>query len=303
MDLIDKRILYDLSNNCRLSFQALANNHQMTANAIKKRVAKLEKSGVIVEYVVELTPAMIGSEVLLAVVSTDGTRDEEDFAALIGDNPFVFDVGPLTGATCLVFADYVSSAELSELGRFLRGLEGVLRVELHSLLRPSEPERDEFTRLQLRVLSALMEDARMPLVDIAERSGLTSRRVRRTIQELLDSGGVNFTLKWNPEASEGIPFIARIDFDESKVKPDDCQKWLTETFPIPLWEVMISSSEPVIFAYFVAANQTHLEQLAREVRNAEFVKSVITFVNKPTRVFSGPRNYRLTEMLSEAGVL
>ncbi|MFW9944013.1 MAG: Lrp/AsnC family transcriptional regulator [Candidatus Sifarchaeia archaeon] len=299
MDLIDKLILYDLSANCRMSYQALANRHQMSANAVKKRVSKLEEMGVIVQYVVELTPTMIDAETLLAVVSTDGTQNEEEFANQIGSNPLVFDVDPLTGAIYLVFADYTSPAEMSELGRFLRGLKGVLSVELHTLLRSQNQRKDEFTALQLRVLAALMEDARMPLVSIARKTGLTTRRVRRTVQELLDSNGVQFTLKWNPEASKGIPFIVRIEFDESKTELVDCGKWLRERFPIPLWEVMMSSSEPTIFAYFVAQDQTHLELLTREVRGGEFVKSVVTFVNKPTRVFPGPRNHRLTEMLKQ----
>jgi DNA-binding Lrp family transcriptional regulator len=269
----------------------------MSANAVKKRVSKLEDMGVIVRYVVELTPAMIDAEILLAVVSTDGTQDEEEFANQIGSNPLVFDVDPLTGATYLVFADYTSPVELSELGRFLRGLQGVLSVELHTLLRFQEHKKDDFTGLQLRVLEVLMEDAKMPLVSIAEKTGLTTRRVRRTIQELLDSNNVRFTLKWNPEASKGIPFIVRIDFDESKIQPTDCERWLREKFPIPLWEVMISSSDPIIFAYFVAEDQTHLERLTREVRQVAFVKSVFAFVNKPTRVFPGLRNDRLTEML------
>jgi Lrp/AsnC family leucine-responsive transcriptional regulator len=297
LDKIDKFILYDLSANCRTSFQTLANKYQMTANAVKKRVAKMEESGVIVRYSVELTPSAIDAEVLLAVVSTDGSQDEDDFVDLIGNNPLVFDVSPLTGATYLVFADYSSSTELSELGRFLRALKGVLRVEIHTLLRFREREIDEFTGLQLRVLKALLEDARMPLASIAKKAGLTARRVRKIVQELLDSNSVRLTIKWNPEASKGVPFIARIAFDESKIIPTDLERWLRDVFPIPLWEVMMSSSDPVIFAYFVAQDQTHLEEIVRDVRRAEFVKSVISFVNKPTRVFLGPRNYRLREML------
>jgi DNA-binding Lrp family transcriptional regulator len=271
----------------------------MTATAVKKRVAKMEESGVIIRYAVELTPAMIDAEILLAVVSTDGSQDEEEFTNLIGDNPLVFDVSPLTGATYLVFADYTSSAELSELGRFIRTQKGVLGVELHTILRFRERGLDEFTGLQLRVLKVLVENARMPLTNITEKTGLTARRVRKIIQELLDSNSVLFTLKWNPEASKGIPFTIRIAFDESKIKPTDCEMWLRETFLVPLWEVMMSSSDPTIFAYFVAQDQTHLEQIATEVRQAAFIKSVVTFVNKPTRVFLGPRNYRLTEMLQQ----
>ncbi len=256
----------------------------------------MEGSGVILRYAVELTPSMIDAEVLLAVVSTDGSQDEDDFVNLIGNNPLVFDVSPLTGATYLIFADYISSEELSELGRFMRALQGVQSVELHTLLRFRERKMDEFTGLQLRVLEVLAEDARMPVVNIAEKTGLTSRRVRKIVQELLDSNGVRLTLKWNPEASKGIPFITRIAFIESKITPTDLERWLLDEFPVPLWEVMMSSSDPTIFAYFVARDQTHLEQIVRDVRRAEFVKSVVSFVNKPTRVFLGPRNYRLTEM-------
>jgi DNA-binding Lrp family transcriptional regulator len=281
-----------------MPFEALAKKHQMTANAVKKRVDKMEKSGVILRYTVELTPEMIEAEVLLAFVSTDGRQDEEEFANVLGNYPLVFDVSPLTGAIFLVFADYTSSAEFSELGRFIRAQPGVKDVELHTLLRFRERDMSEFSNLDLRVLKVLVEDdVRMSISSIAEKTGLTARRVRRVINDLLEGNSVRFTIKWNPEASKGIPFIIRITYDESAVETTYLEKSLLDKFPIALWETMISSSGPTIFAYFVAQDQTHLEQIVRDVRKIGNVDSVVSFVNKPTKIFQGPRYHKLAEML------
>ena len=89
LDSIDLGILHDLNNNCRVTFQGLSRKYGISANAIRKRVVKLEESGVIAGYHVRLSLAAIGSEMIFGLLSTDGSKDEEEFTNLIGQSPYI----------------------------------------------------------------------------------------------------------------------------------------------------------------------------------------------------------------------
>jgi len=93
VDPIDKKILLALDSNCRLSYQALADQVCISANAVRKRFDRLIETGVIEEFVVLLRPDMVGSEYLVALVQTDGTENEEEFIEYLGANPNIVQAG------------------------------------------------------------------------------------------------------------------------------------------------------------------------------------------------------------------
>ncbi|MHA2425196.1 MAG: Lrp/AsnC family transcriptional regulator, partial [Candidatus Thorarchaeota archaeon] len=72
MDAIDKSILMALDQNCRLSYEALARDLGVSANAIRKRITNLIESRVITDFVVLFSAAMTGAESLFLQIETDG---------------------------------------------------------------------------------------------------------------------------------------------------------------------------------------------------------------------------------------
>jgi len=53
MDLLDKRILTNLTRNCRMSYQELGSKIGFTANAAKKRVEKLIEGGTLYSFTIK----------------------------------------------------------------------------------------------------------------------------------------------------------------------------------------------------------------------------------------------------------
>jgi DNA-binding Lrp family transcriptional regulator len=303
MDPIDKGILMNLTRNCRTTYEALAQDYGLTANAIRKRVINLVNAGVIEEFTIYLSPAMVGSEHVYVLLSTDGSRGE-DLIDEIGENPNVLLAGFLSTDTCEVYADYVGTSGLSELIAYLRNLEGVIDVRTHFLLE-GRGELIEFKKAHLRVLGCLYEDPRMSAAEIASRAGLTTRRVRKVLQQLTDRAAVSFTIRWNPNAADATGFMSEIHYDESLVRGQGILDKIRKHFPDELCVEYsrICAVDPIVFAVFLVDHHRRAEHITHEIRNYSCVSSITTLIPYPTKKYDGLRRRKLREILEEAEVL
>ncbi|UCH05091.1 MAG: winged helix-turn-helix transcriptional regulator [Candidatus Thorarchaeota archaeon] len=304
VDIIDKRLLLELDVNCRVSFEELSRKLNITSNAVKKRFDKLAESGVIDEFTVAFKPAMTGAEYLIAEVRTDGSEDEEELINLIGENDMTVQAGLLAGGegrSYMVHAEYIGTDGLLELGRFLRGLEGVQSVDLHTMV--TDPGRKtNLTNLHLRVLRHLIDDPRMTVSEIANRSGLTARRVRKLLTELIESRSFWFSVRWNLSAGPSTEFYVRLEYDQSERTPGDIDQWLRSEYEMEYWYSYVSAMEPVLFAKFVTDHFRDAEKITRNMTAADFTKSTRVLICYPVRKFARLGQTKLQEMLAEAGL-
>ena len=299
IDALDKAILNELGMNCRTSYQSLAEKHGVSATAIKKRVEKLIESGVLAEFIVELNLAMIEGEFFLALIDTDASVREEEFIELLGNNEMVSEVGALAGGSYIAFGSYIGATGLSKIGHFLRKLDSVKEVEIHTLLFP-RGKKYRLKRLHLRVLRHLVEDPRMAVTQIAKKTGLAARTVSRAIDEILESESVRLSIRWNLNASESITFLSKIRWDDDKTDLEKMMAWLRKEFPTEFWEPLISANEPVMFPAFVVDTLRDVERVTKTLEQKDFIKSVVTLIGKPSRSFYDLRRYHLEEMLKSS---
>lgn len=303
MDNIDKGILFGMLQNCRTPYRALAQQFNMTANAVKKRVQKLVNSGVIAKFTAELSLAMVDGENLLALIYTDGRENEEEFLQLIGSNILMREVGILSGSAYLAMGTHTGSESLRDLGSFLRGIDNVRSVELHSLVKDAlHGKKIDLSKLQLRVLQCLVEDPRMPTKKISELTGLTVRRTRTTINSLLDSGAVSLGIRWNLSAGEGFVFLLKIMWDEKTGGLEDILLFISERFPVAFYGPLVSATESVVFAVFVVDQFKDADLISKNIAEAPFVKTCQTLFGRPQVSYPDIRSTRLAEMLKDAGL-
>lgn len=300
MDTIDKNILLDLHANCRTTYQEMAQKAGVSANAIKKRVNKMQTRGIIEGYYVELGLAMVDAEMSMAMVTTNGTEDEKEFTETIGKHSMVSYIGKLSGGLYNVFALYQGASGLSEMGVFLRNLPPVKQVELHPLLY-AKGTKIELSALQLKVLRYLVDNPRAPISEVAKQSGFTSRMVSKTITELIDGGGVNFSIRWNPNVG-GTTIMVRIHWDEKKADLNKILAFLQNRFGAQYFAPIISASLPLVFATFVVPDFQAVQEITGEIRKNSAIDSVISYLGEPSRVFPDIKSIRLMEMITEAGL-
>ncbi len=298
LDELDKKILTDLEYNCRISYQELSRKYGISANAIRRRILNLEESGVIAGYSIALSPAMTGTDSLFSLLSTDGSRDEVEMVGAIGASRNVLAAAAYTDGTYALVAEYHGPEELQELGTFLRTLESVENVEIHIFLRRWGSEM-KLTKTHLRVLEPLLSDPRMPIVDIAQKTGLTARRVRRLIRELEEDGALRFTALPELGAATSVPYIVRILWDEKTATYSTITDWLFKEYSIQHWETYVSASEPVIFSLLVADDITDLTETVRSIRRNEHITSVKAMIGGYHQFFSSLRHEKLIQMVKD----
>jgi len=304
MDEIDKRIILELDENCRTSYESMARKFGITANAIKKRVSRLLESGLIHRFMVGLTLEMVRAELVIVLVQTDGTEFAEDFVNEISESIDVMQVSPVAcgiGSLYCLFAFVTGPKGVLELGARLRAMESTTNVEIHILVYP-KGKKMKLSKTHLRVLRVLLDDPRMSISDISKRVNLTARRIRRSLRELQDGGAVHLSVFWSLGSGDLTEVLMRIEWDPAASSVEEIVEWLRAEYQLEFWSPFISATSPTIFARFVVKQLERADEIMRTIKRAPFAKKVSALVFFSTEVFEWPGTQKLRDLLDEEGV-
>ena len=83
LDLIDKSILNELTNDSRLSMSELGRRIHLSAPAVKERVKQLEEKGIIETYTVKVNDKCLGYSIQCIIEATIKNNRYNDFKELI----------------------------------------------------------------------------------------------------------------------------------------------------------------------------------------------------------------------------
>jgi DNA-binding Lrp family transcriptional regulator len=302
LDSIDKGILRELRRNCRTTYETLSRQHGVSANAIRKRVDRLQEKGVIAQYIVRLSPATSNVYPFLALASTDESLDSEDFVNAVGNHRLVNKVGFDSNGWCVITGTYRSPGDLSDFSEFIRSFESVHRCEVHPI--PAElGGRSELTRLHLRVIKALRDDPRKSIAAVADESGMTARRVRSTLDQLVEDDIVRLSIRLNPNAGDTIYVTFRIRWDPSETSATAIRNELTTAFPDEFFLEGHSATEPLMWADFLVEKVSDSEGIAHTIKSIPSVRVENTILPFPGKCFPDLMDRVLDELLEAAGLL
>ena len=313
MDAIDKQLIGLLGLNGRLSYQALARRVGLTIKGVKRRVNKLFEVGILGRSFVALTQSRYGIITLSFLLSTDGTEDKEAFIQQLGDTQLIHTIAVLVDGRYMGGARVSRPEEVLKLESMLRGNACVTQVELRQSksVYPSKHEfpvvqrmiQDgplTFTKLQKQVLRCLVEDVRIPAIEIARRTKLTPKRVRKVINELETGGNVFFSHVTTPGAGEDFDCYIKTAFDPSKGKPVELVDWFREHYPIEHWWTLIHVDEPVLRHKLLVNNLQVVEEITDSLKHNPMVEEVETLIYHTVRTFPWLNEILLKQMLDES---
>ncbi len=299
MDELDKKILGNLGSNCRVSYQELSRRYGVSANAIRRRVLNLEESGEISGYSLLLSPAMIGVNRILGLLTADGSRDEVEMMDEIGSHSGVIASAAYSNGIYALVGEYTTPEELLDLTSYFRKIESIEKTEVHQTIVPLGTHMD-LSRLHLRVLKPLLHEPRLSVVEVSRKSGLTARRVRRLLNQLEESGAIRFQALLELGAANSIPFLARITWDERIANYQEIWDWIAKTYLISHWETYVSATEPVLYSLIAVEGLVEVNDVIRALRKYEKIQSVKTLISKFHKFYPSITRQKLVEMIEEA---
>ncbi|MGD2073240.1 MAG: winged helix-turn-helix transcriptional regulator [Candidatus Thorarchaeota archaeon] len=279
MDSIDRNIISELRKNCRVSYESLARKNDISSNAIKRRVGKLVEYGIITDFIIIPSLAMLNAELLFALLNKNQSVNDDEFVNMVTASPYVVGIRYDSFGVCLVWAEYCNTKELSELGTFFRSLKGVESVEMHTL-PIDRGNKIKLTKLRLRVLEPLLEDPHMPFSEVAKRTGLSARRVRRIIRGLIQSRGILFTIITDIPAGDVLHIVFRVRYNPQSIDSHSIIEMLQSDFENEYYRVIKSAMEPVIWLEFLIEQLAASELIAariREIPSAELISTIIPY--------------------------
>jgi Lrp/AsnC family leucine-responsive transcriptional regulator len=114
LDDVDRRLLADLMTDPRTSMSALARRVGMSPPAVSERVGRLERSGVISGYRLEIDPAALGLPVTAFARIRPTSGQLRRVAELAASTPAVTECYRITGEDCFLVKLHAATIEALE---------------------------------------------------------------------------------------------------------------------------------------------------------------------------------------------
>lgn len=306
MDSVDRDIILELFKNCRISYEDLGQKTGLTSSSVWRRVSLLIESGIIERFVTQLSPDVVKSDPVFIFVLTSGEDNEDELVNAIANHPMVVSVSPVINRLCLVLTEITDESDLESQRKFFAELDNISTIEMHVL--DADPswnlkfgKNGEFSSAQMKVLRCLTKDARMPLTDLADCTGFTRKRVNVLLDEIIEGGGIWFTLRANLNAGNDIAVLLKIKWNDSEFDIDKLINWLAQEFPDKYWWSYTSLSDPVLFATFIFKHISEIAPISKKVHEYPSIVSTESFFDLPARKRPRLRTRRLEELLRNAG--
>ena len=142
MDKIDMRILKILKDNARLSASAISEEINLSVSAVIERIKKLETSGVIKGYTVDIDQAKMGNNmVALMEVGLRHPDCYDGFVDIVNKNNNIVSCYYQTGEFDFVLHIVTDSTEgLEQVYKDVKSYDGVSKTETHFVLKTIKEE-------------------------------------------------------------------------------------------------------------------------------------------------------------------
>ena len=111
LDQTDIQILNLLTTNSRLQLQEIGEEVHLTGQAVRNRINRMEKLGVIEGYTIKINPKMLGKELIAFVTIFMKTTDHASFQKYIINNTLISEANKISGDGCYLLKVTASTQE------------------------------------------------------------------------------------------------------------------------------------------------------------------------------------------------
>jgi len=271
MDNLDMNILSRLLNNCRKSDRQIGIELGISGGAVRVRIKKMEKRGIIEEFFIKVEPPVLGYGVLYFVVSGENINEILEQVSLVGEPYFVAPcVGGIT--VCSVVVKENLEQKISLANKLMKD------VKVLSIFEAENPGfSSNLTKTDLEILEELIKEPRQKIEKIAKNTKMSTKTITRCIDKLQENDGIQFTLVYDPKKIVDFIPHAILVWIEGDLKEtlENMNKTFSESYlQIPF----IAKNQIVLFMY--SDNVFKMDELTQKVRNIKNVKSADLFIPK-----------------------
>lgn len=293
MDVLDRLILGELANQCRVSFSKLAQKFEVSLNTIKNRIEALVEEGVILNFVVQLNLDALNGSFAVIILDIESNTSRDDLVYL-GNHPFITAMGLGYELDGFAVSVYRTNTELSQAIDYLQSSNMVTAVRAMPMVAPPSPiDRtiskgfDSLKKIDWKILKVLQQNGRKPLGEIAVAVRASVPTVRKRLSFMRKQSLIHETIQINPAASERnlvvmlhvkSPIITQKEYYE-------LDTMFRGTWPDNYWISYRSANKPELMVTFVVESSKKVAVLRNEMTKLLDDSEVIDQVIVPEWIF------------------
>jgi DNA-binding Lrp family transcriptional regulator len=265
------KILSLLLDNCRESDRQISKKIGISGSAVKSRIQKMVKNGVIEKFSLKIEPTALGFNLFYIVVAGQNQESILQQVNLIG-KPFL--VVPCVGG--ITVCGIVVSENVEQKIALTKSLMKDIRVlSIFQAENPGVPSN--LTKTDLEIIDKLIKNPRAKIEDIAKFTKLSSKTVARSLEKFQRDDTILFTLIYDPiKLKAYIPYAIVVEIKNNfKDTLNNLIKKFSNSF---LQKPFVAKNQIVLFMY--SDDIFKLDLLTQQVRELSGVTSADLFIPK-----------------------
>ena len=272
LDNFDMKILGILTNNCRTPDRQIGKKVGLSGVAVKSRITKMIKSGIIQNFTVKMEPPSLGYGVIYLVIPSDDEVSIVKKLKLIGEPFFVVPcLGDITACGIVVEKDLEQKTELVK--NLIRDARIILTLNPNYF----ELVLADLTKTDFKILGQLLKNPREKIDNIAKSTRLSTKTVTRTIEKFEAHPSIQFTIIYDPKKlGKFIAFalLAMIQNDTTKVL-----KEIEAEFGEYFWQVPFTANKMLVL-FMYSDNIYNADIMHHKIKHTEGIAFTEVFFPK-----------------------
>ena len=242
LDNYDMKILGILTIDCRTPDRQIGKKVGLSGVAVKSRINKMIKSGIIQNFTIKVEPPSLGYGVIYMIIPSNNESGIMKKLKLVGEPFFVVPcLGDITACAIVVEKDLEQKIEL------VKNLISNARIVLTMDPKDSEFKVD-LTKTDFKILEQLLKSPRGKIDSIAKSTKMSTKTVTRAIEKFETNPAIQFTIIYDPRKLEKFIAFALLAMVQSNIKK--IKKEIETSFGDYFWQVPFTAKELlVLFMY------------------------------------------------------
>ena len=291
MDKKDWKILYQLCQNSRMSHNSIAKLVGASKNSVTYRVNRLLSRGIISGFFTIVDIAPLGAVFYTLLLKLNATKEREkeflDYLkpndkvsvidGFVGEwnflvefcckNPYTFFefLADLKGKFSDIVEDYEVHQTL-EIYKVEQLPVELVRETTSGFQAKTKPGSVKLDRTEIKLLSELNKNSTAPLLELADKIGVTYKTVSAKIKELKESGIIiKFTANISLESLGYDVYLILLDLRNLSIKREsDLKAYINSQKNIR--SAFISAAKPTVFIYIAVKSSLELQHFLVETK-------------------------------------
>lgn len=283
MDEVDKRVCQILWKNPRIPYREIADKLNISIQAVHRRIKILREAGVIHSFQANVSLGYLGA-VPVNVTGRSSVESIEEIVNELRKNDSVAALLVASGNQLYVHGLLRDISELDAFAEFAAKTAKMPepRVSIGKYLpatkAPDKTAGDDprkLTPLDLRIIGAMHEDARMSTTDVADKLGVSAATVRRRLEKMIQEGSIEIATEVDPTPSGDVASYLHVTLKEGADRLKVGAKLVDNFDPNIVYFVPFSNLPNFLLIATWTKTMSELGRLTEQVRKDESVKSVV----------------------------